>query len=64
MDADQAAITLVGAAAAARSAGQPASDALLTQAQAVDSRFPTYYGSAWIGLGRVELTTSLLGGCA
>jgi endoglucanase len=56
---------LVAAAAAAQVAGQTAArDALLTRAESVDARFPTYYGAAWIAIGRLELTTSLLGGCA
>jgi endo-1,4-beta-D-glucanase Y len=61
---EQAAITLIGAAAAAQAAGQPAArDALFAQAETINARFPTYYGSAWVALGRIELTTSLLGGC-
>jgi endoglucanase len=61
---EQAAITLIAAAAAAQAAGQPAArDALFAQAQTINARFPTYYGSAWIALGRIELTTSLLGSC-
>jgi endoglucanase len=61
---EQAAITLIAAAAAAQAAGQPvARDALFAQAQTINSRFPTYYGSAWMALGRIELTTSLLGSC-
>jgi endoglucanase len=61
---DQTAVTLVAAAAAAQSAGQAqARDALLAQAQSINSRFPTYYGAAWIALARVELSSSALGGC-
>lgn len=61
---DQTAITLVGAAAAAHAAGQPAArDALLAQAQAIDNRFPTYFGAAWIAVARVELESAVLGGC-
>jgi endoglucanase len=61
----QSAVMLVAAAAAAQVAGQTAArDALLTRAESVDARFPTYYGAAWIAIGRLELTTSLLGGCA
>ena len=41
-----------------------ARDALLARAESVDARFPTYYGAAWVALGRLELTTKLLGGCA
>jgi endoglucanase len=61
----QTATVLVGAAAAAQSAGQTAArDRLLAQADAINSRFPTYFGSAWIALGRLELETKLLGSCA
>jgi endoglucanase len=61
---DQTAVTLVGAAAAAQAAGDAQDrDAALAQAQAINSRFPTYYGSAWLALARVELTSSALGGC-
>jgi endoglucanase len=61
----QAAVTLVGAAASAQAAGHPdARDLLLAQAAAVNARFPTYYGAAWLALGRIGLTTELLGTCA
>jgi endo-1,4-beta-D-glucanase Y len=61
----QTAVMLVGAAAAAQSSGQSiARDLLLAQAEAVNSRFPTYFGSAWIALGRLELETALLGSCS
>jgi endoglucanase len=60
----QAAVMLVAAAAAALAAGQGgAGEALFAQAESIDARFPTSYGSAWIALGRLELTTGLLGGC-
>jgi endoglucanase len=60
----QTAVTLVAAAAAALAAGQAgAGAALFEQAAGIDGRFPTSYGSAWIALGRLELTTGLLGGC-
>ena len=59
------AIGLVAAAAAAGTAGdQAASDRLLAAAEAVDRRHPTYYGAAWIALGRVMLTSKALGACA
>jgi len=29
-------------------------------AAALDRRFPTYYGAAWVALGRMMLTTNLL----
>jgi endoglucanase len=61
----QTVVTTVAAAAAAQAAGrQAARDALLAQATTVDAAFPTYYGAAWLALGRIALTTRLLGGCA
>jgi endoglucanase len=58
-------LPLVAAAAAAGAAGDRAGrDRLLDRAQQLDSRYPTYYGSAWVALGRALLTTRLLGGCA
>ena len=55
---------LVGAAGAAAAAGdRAASDRLLDRAAALDERHPTYYGAAWVALGRVLLQTRLLGGC-
>jgi endoglucanase len=51
-------------AAAAAAAGDPAArDELLDRAGAFDDDHPTYYGAAWHALGRVMLTTRLLGGC-
>jgi endoglucanase len=62
---DQTAVMLVGAAASANAAGQPAArDAFLAQAETINTTYPTYYGAAWLALGRVALTTRLLGGCA
>jgi endoglucanase len=56
---------LVGAAAAAQSNGQSAArDRLLAQADTVNTHFATYFGAAWIALGRLELETALLGSCA
>lgn len=61
----QTVVTTVAAAAAAQAAGQTAArDTLLSQATTVDATFPTYYGAAWLALGRIALTTRLLGGCA
>jgi endoglucanase len=55
---------LVGAAGAARASGHTqASDALLDRAQAADAQRPSYYGNAWVALGRVMLTTDWLGPC-
>lgn len=58
------AVSFVGAAAAARAAGARAAAArLLAQAQAQNDAHPSYYGAAWVALGRVMLTTAALGGC-
>lgn len=58
-------VLLVGAAAAAQAAGQAvARDQLLAQADTINSQFPTYFGSAWIALGRLELETTQLGSCS
>jgi endoglucanase len=55
---------VIGAAAAAQAAGRTARrDSLFAQAIALNRQTPTYYGSAWIALGRTVLTTHLLGGC-
>jgi endoglucanase len=55
---------VVALAAVASGSGQDMTvDDLLARADAVDGRHPTYYGSAWIALGRMTLTTSLLGDC-
>ena len=56
-------ITLVAAAAAAHAAGDESAARLLDEASALDATHPTYYGSAWIALGRIWLDTPLLGGC-
>jgi len=54
-------VVLVAAAGAAGAAGQTAArDGLLDEAEALDRRSPTYYGAAWVALGRVMLTTNLL----
>jgi hypothetical protein len=61
----QHAASFVAAAAAAKAAGDSQQVAkLLGQAQAQERAHPTYYGSAWVALGRVMLTTSALGSCA
>ncbi len=58
-------VVLVAAAAAAGAAGHPAArDGLLDEAEALDHRFPTYYGAAWVALGRIMLTTKLLDACS
>jgi len=59
------AASFVAAAAAARAAGHPAVAArLLDDAQAANRAHPTYYGAAWLALGRALLTTAALGSCA
>ena len=58
-------VVLVAAAGAADAAGhQAARDGLLDEAEALDRRFPTYYGAAWVALGRMMLTTRLLDVCS
>jgi hypothetical protein len=55
---------LAGAAGAAKAAGDRATAGrLLGRAAQVDARGSTYYGAAWVALGRVMLTTDLLGRC-
>jgi endoglucanase len=59
------ALPLVATAASAAAAGKaPQRDSLLAQADAQNAAHPTYYGSAWVALGRALLTTGSLGGCA
>jgi endoglucanase len=61
---DLAALSAVAAAAAASSAGDMAArTSLLTRATEIDAKYPTYYGAAWVALGRVLLTTDWLGHC-
>ena len=56
---------LVAAAASADAAGDPAArDELLDRAAALDRREPTYYGSAWVALGRALLQSERLDECA
>jgi cellulose synthase (UDP-forming) len=58
------AASFVAAAAAAKAAGQEdQASQLLDRAQAADAATPTYYGAAWVALGRVLLTSSALGSC-
>jgi endoglucanase len=57
-------VALVAGAAAAAAAGDRARALdMLDQAEALDGRQPTYYGSAWVALGRVMLSTRMLGSC-
>jgi len=58
------ALSLVASAAAAGAAGRPRErDRLIDEAARLDAAHPTYYGAAWVALGRALLTTGLLGGC-
>jgi endo-1,4-beta-D-glucanase Y len=55
----------VASAAAAAAAGHyDKRNKLLDRAAEVDAAEPTYYGGAWLALGRALLTTGGLGGCA
>jgi endoglucanase len=57
-------VATVGAAAAARAAGETAtSDALLDRAAEQAGDHPTYYGSAWVELGRELLQGEDLAAC-
>ena len=59
------AVTLVAAAGAAKAAGDTSAvPRLLAQAQQLNAEHPTYYGSAWVALGRLTLTTSRLEPCS
>jgi endoglucanase len=54
----------VAAAAAAQAAGHEDQAAqLLDEAELVHRDAPSYYGAAWVALGRVKLQTDLLGPC-
>jgi endoglucanase len=57
-------VALVAAAATEKGAGNPdgAVERLDAAAQ-LEQRSPTYYGAAWVALGRIMLTTTLLGEC-
>lgn len=58
--ADRHPLGLIAAAASAVAAGHADEGTrLLTAAAATDARWPTYYGSAWVALGRALLTTDL-----
>ncbi len=58
-------VALVAAAGAADAAGATAArDGLLDAAETLDLRSPTYYGAAWVALGRIMLTTKLLDACS
>ena len=58
-------VAQVAAAGAADAAGKNADrDRLLNAAEALDKRQPTYYGAAWVALGRYMLTTNKLEPCS
>jgi len=58
-------VALVAAAGAARAAGkQRDTRRLLDAAEALDRRAPTYYGAAWVALGRLWLTSDALDACS
>lgn len=58
------AVPIMAAAAAAQAAGNTARrDTLFDEAARINQQTPTYYGSAWLALGRALLTTNRLGGC-
>lgn len=58
-------VGLVAAAGAAEAAGhRRTADRLLARAQRHDVRHPTYYGTAWLALGRLMLQSTRLGGCS
>ncbi|MBV9805810.1 MAG: hypothetical protein JO286_01445 [Solirubrobacterales bacterium] len=58
------AITLVAAAGAAKASGDTAAvPALLAEAGQRNAQHPTYYGGAWLALGRLLLTTDRLQPC-
>jgi len=57
-------VALVAAAATEQGAGNlDGTLERLDAAAQLEQRSPTYYGAAWVALGRIMLTTSLLGEC-
>ena len=57
-------VTLVGVAGAAKAAGdERVVGVLLAQAERFNRQYPTYYGAAWVALGRLLLTTNRLAPC-
>jgi endo-1,4-beta-D-glucanase Y len=63
-DASHATSFVAAAAAAKADEDNKAAEQMLDRAQDEDSSHPTYYGSAWVALGRVMLTSSALGACS
>ncbi len=57
-------LAAVAAAAAAQAVGHPlTSRSLLDAGATTAAQYPTYYGDAWVALGRILLTTGLLADC-
>jgi endoglucanase len=57
-------VAIVGAAATEQAAGDAdAAAARLDEATSLQQRYPTYFGAAWVALGRIMLATTLLGEC-
>jgi endo-1,4-beta-D-glucanase Y len=57
-------VAVVAAAATEEAAGDAdAASQRLDVATALQRRYPTYYGAAWVALGRIMLSSSLLGAC-
>jgi endoglucanase len=57
-------VVMVAAAGAADAAGKTGErDRLLAAAEAQDQQGPTYYGAAWVAIGRYMLTTDALDAC-
>jgi endoglucanase len=54
---------VAGAAAAAAGGEADRAAELLDAADAADAEAPSYFGAAWVALGRIWLDTDLLGGC-
>ena len=55
---------VAASAVALRTGKQRLARQLLEHAEALDRQAPTYYGAAWLALGRIMLTTTLLTECS
>jgi endo-1,4-beta-D-glucanase Y len=55
---------VAASAVALRTGDQRLARQLLEHAEALDRQAPTYYGAAWLALGRIMLTTNLLTECS
>jgi endoglucanase len=60
---EHAAFAVAAAAASAAAGDRDGAAVFLDRAAELDHDHPTYYGSAWVALGRVMLTTRWLRGC-